>query len=187
MSSRQSLAAVGEASFARSERVSAELLSLTYGSVVRQLLADYESVPEVNKQLDEMGYNVGVRIIDDFLAKSRAPSCGSFNDTADTLAKVAFRMFLGVAAHVTDWDADRTTFTVAFDDNPLSEFAVLPPEHGGLWFSNVLCGVIRGALEMVNMKVDAKFIKCKLRGDETHEIRVALLETLTEKPPKGED
>ncbi len=43
-------------------------------------------------------------------------------------------------------------FTLALDENPLAEFVELPEEvlEGGLWFSNVLCGVIRGALEMVS-------------------------------------
>lgn len=69
--SRQSLQALGEQSFARCDRVSAELLTLTYGSFVRQLLLDYEDVADVNAQLDTMGYNIGVRLVDDFLAKSK--------------------------------------------------------------------------------------------------------------------
>lgn len=32
----------------------AEIFTLTYGSMVRQLIADYEDVGEVNKQLDKM-------------------------------------------------------------------------------------------------------------------------------------
>jgi trafficking protein particle complex subunit 3 len=42
-------------------------------------------------------------------------------------------------------------FTLTLDENPLTEFVELPEEsiEGGLWFSNVLCGVLRGALEMV--------------------------------------
>jgi hypothetical protein len=44
-------------------------------------------------------------------------------------------------------------FYLTFDENPLAEFAELPPDarEGGLWFSNVLCGVVRGALEMVSL------------------------------------
>lgn len=44
------------------------------------------------------------------------------------------------------------SFSLTFDENPLAEFVELPEEalEGGLWFSNVLCGVIRGALEMVS-------------------------------------
>ena len=48
-----------------------------------------------------------------------------------------------------------TYFTLTLDDNPLAEFVELPDEalEGGLWFSNVLCGVLRGALEMVRSKL----------------------------------
>ena len=43
------------------------------------------------------------------------------------------------------------SFTLIFDENPLTEFVELPNDalEGGLWYSNVLCGVLRGALEMV--------------------------------------
>ena len=43
-------------------------------------------------------------------------------------------------------------FSLIFDENPLTEFVELP-EDGNmdeLWYSNILCGVLRGALEMVN-------------------------------------
>lgn len=45
-----------------------------------------------------------------------------------------------------------SSFTLTLDENPLAEFVELPEEvlEGGLWFSNILCGVIRGALEMVS-------------------------------------
>lgn len=178
--SRPSLQALGEASFARSEHVSAELLALTYGSFVRQLLQDYETPADVNAQLESIGYNMGVRLVDDFLAKSKINQCSNFSETAQVIAKVAFKMFLGVSANVASWSQDKKTFGIVFDDNPLAEFAELPEECAGLWYSNVLCGVIRGALEMVNMKVECKFEKCRLRGDECNEIRVNLHEILAE-------
>jgi len=51
-------------------------------------------------------------------------------------------------------------FTLTLDENPLAEFVELPEEalEGGLWFSNILCGVIRGALEMVSNIPIACFI-----------------------------
>lgn len=185
--SRPSLQALGDASFARCDRVSAELLALTYGSFVRQLLQDYEDPTDVNRQLDTVGYNMGVRLVEDFLAKSKINHCSNFTETADVIAKVAFKMFLGVSATVGPWSQDKKTFTLVFDDNPLAEFAELPDNCKTLWYSNVLCGVIRGALEMVNMKVESKFVKCRLRGDERNEIKVSLHEILVEQPPKGDD
>lgn len=92
-----------------------------------------------------------MRLVDDFLAKSKAPPCASFADTADVVAKVAFKMFLGVPALVGSWSSDRRTFSLVFTDNPLAEFTELPEKWGGVWYSNVLCGVIKGALEMVSL------------------------------------
>ena len=44
-------------------KISFELFTLTYGSFVSQLLKDYESVGEVNKQLEQIGHNMGVRMV----------------------------------------------------------------------------------------------------------------------------
>jgi len=99
----------------------AEIFTLTYGSMVRQLTADLEDIPAVNKQLDDMyafpafsstlapihrcvcaqalvkqpcdlrggrGYNIGIRLIDEFLAKSKTGKCGDFRETVDRVAKV---------------------------------------------------------------------------------------------------
>lgn len=54
-----------------------------------------------------------------------------------------------------------SSFTLTFDENPLAEFVELPEEalEGGLWFSNVLCGVLRGALEMVRDRVRVQTIQ----------------------------
>lgn len=57
--SKASLSKLGDAAFERTDKVSAELLALTYGSFVRQLLIDYEDAEEVNAQLARMGYNIG--------------------------------------------------------------------------------------------------------------------------------
>ena len=77
------------------DKVNAELVTLTYGTIVQQLCTDYENdYIEVNNQLDKMGYNIGMRLIEDFLAKSNTGRCGNFKDTAETISKVASRDFL---------------------------------------------------------------------------------------------
>jgi hypothetical protein len=74
----------------RVDKVSAELVTLTYGTIVAQLCKDYEyNYPEVNKQLEKMGYNIGIRLIEDFLAKSSAPTCTNFREVAEMISKVA--------------------------------------------------------------------------------------------------
>ena len=79
----------------RVEKVNAELVTLTYGTVVSQLCADYDNdYAQVNQQLDKMGYNIGMRLIEDFLAKSNTARCGNFRDTAEMISKVGVSMVI---------------------------------------------------------------------------------------------
>ncbi|ESK94603.1 bet3 family protein [Moniliophthora roreri MCA 2997] len=191
----------------RAEKVNAELFALTYGALVVQLIQDYEDYSEVNKQLEKMGYNIGTRLIEDFLAKSGLGRCSDFREVGEVVSKVGFKSFLNITpsiSHSTTPAANSgrpvstgsappansgSFFTLTFDENPLAEFVELPDEalEGGLWFSNVLCGVIRGALEMVQMQVKAEFLSDVLRGDETTEMRVTLIKQLEEEVPVGDD
>lgn len=67
----------------------AELVTLTYGSIVAQLCKDMEGdYLEVNKQLEKMGYNIGLRLIEDFLAKTNMGKCANFRETAESISKV---------------------------------------------------------------------------------------------------
>lgn len=147
------------------------------GLLQKLKVQDYEDYGEVNKQLDKMwasssrrlkahvrGHNIGTRLIEDFLARTGLQKCSSFAETAEVVSKVraiyatadqnssqvAFKTFLNITPTVTA--PSPSEFILTLEENPLSEFAELPRDakEGGLWFSNVLCGVIRGALEMVN-------------------------------------
>eukprot|EP00163_Fabomonas_tropica_P034268 TRINITY_DN9404_c0_g1_i1.p1 TRINITY_DN9404_c0_g1~~TRINITY_DN9404_c0_g1_i1.p1 ORF type:complete len:187 (+),score=27.12 TRINITY_DN9404_c0_g1_i1:118-678(+) len=175
----------GEVAFSKMEKINSELFTLTYGAVVSQLLKDYEDVAEVNKQLEKMGYNIGVRLIDEFLSKSNTTNCADFKDTAEAIAKVGFKMFLGVTASVGSWSSDNSEFSLFIPENPLADFIELPDHLSDLWYSNILCGVIRGALEMVQMKVECKFVRDQLRDDDGNEIRVILKEMMREELIEG--
>ena len=138
-----------------------------------------------------------MRLVDEFLAKSGVANCPNFKETAEVVAKVAFKMFLGVNVDVSQWNAEGDACSLVLYENPLTgtegyvmvtrlfwvasfdyfwiviaEFVELPPSaYGVLWYSNVLCGVLRGALEMVQMRVEAHFVKDVLQGDDVSEIR----------------
>lgn len=154
----------------------------------------------VNEQLHRMGHNIGewamklcrnsfsiyqliamfqciflgVRLIDDFLAKSGVDNCSNFRETADVISKVAFKMFLGITPEVVNWNKENTAFSLVFVDNPLVDFVELPPQYMELSYCNLLCGIIVGALEMVQLQVGCTFVKDVLRGDDGTELRVEL-------------
>eukprot|EP01064_Diplonema_japonicum_P006409 TRINITY_DN1425_c2_g3_i1.p1 TRINITY_DN1425_c2_g3~~TRINITY_DN1425_c2_g3_i1.p1 ORF type:complete len:188 (+),score=40.39 TRINITY_DN1425_c2_g3_i1:55-618(+) len=187
MQARTQLAKQGERAFEKMTKINAELFVITYGSLVTQLLEDTGGcVEEVNTQLEMMGYKIGVRLIDEYLAKANT-SCRTFKDTAEAIAKVGFKMFLGISAQVNNWAENGEEYSITLDENPLTTFAELPAKYQGLWFSNVLCGVIRGALEMVTWRVEAVFVKDVLRGDECTEIRITLLERLKDEFKQDDD
>jgi len=66
--------------------------------------------------------------------------------------QIGFKIFLNVTPTVTNWTSDNKQFSLIFEDNPLADFVELPDDgraQDELWYSNILCGVLRGALEMV--------------------------------------
>lgn len=169
------------------ERINAEIFTLTYGSIVRQLLTDLEDVDAVNKELDKMGYNIGTRLIDEFLAKTNTQRCLDFRDAADKVAKAGFKMFLGVTAAATNWTSDGSACSIVLEENPLADFVELPEAYTGLVYCNILCGVIRGALEMVGILVECHFVRDMLKGDDAFEIRLKLMEQRPEDFPFKDD
>lgn len=134
------------------------MLTLTYGALVTQILRDFENVDDVNKQLERIGYNMGVRLIEDFLSRTAATRCLDMRETADKV-QMAFRMYLNVQPSISNWTAANDEFSLVFDNNPLAEFVELPSDITNLRYSNILCGCIRGALEMVQLEVQSWFVQ----------------------------
>ena len=184
MADRARFARAGEAAFNKSEKISSELFTLTYGAVVMQLVADYEDVREVNAQLFQLGRRMGQRLVDELFAKAGpalGTRCADFRDSAEVVAKTGFRMFLGIGVDVAGWNAEGTACSLVFaHGNPLTNFVELPADKGELKYCNVLCGVVQGALEMVKMNVKCDIVSDTLKGAETDEIRLELLNMIDE-------
>ncbi|XP_075056744.1 trafficking protein particle complex subunit 3-like protein isoform X1 [Mixophyes fleayi] len=172
-------------SSASAHNISRDLFVLTHGALVAQLCKDYDSDEEVNKYLDTMGYNIGVRIIEDFLANSGIKKCRSYSETVDIIAKVAFKMYLGITPSTIGGNAGGNEFSLILDKNPLSEFVEeLPTGRSSLNYCNLLSGVIRGALEMIHLPADVTFVQDRLKGDDVTEIGITFLRKTDEKKTK---
>lgn len=185
--------AIGEEVWrSKTDKINLELFTLMYGSIVVQLCEDFANdYTKVNQQLDKMGYSIGLRLIEEALAKTQLRRCQNFRDTAEAVARVGFKMFLNVIPQVSNWSADNKQFSLIFaeNSNPLAEFVELSDDQIAqkLWYSNVLCGVLRGALEMVQMSVETEFVSDQLHGAPVTEISVRLVRILEDEVPPGED
>ncbi|KAL7722557.1 Trafficking protein particle complex subunit [Entamoeba marina] len=174
----------GDSVWADMKKINSELLTMTYGGIVIQLLKENEyDAEKVNKLLEEMGYNIGVRIIEEYLAKVEEKAltkCTSFKDVIESLAFVGFKMFMGVPAEC--YEVSEKQWKLSIPNNILAEFVELPPKlKEKLWYSNIYCGVIRGALEMLKYKVECKFTGDMLKGNVSTEIDITLVDVLEQK------
>lgn len=168
------------------KKINSELLVLSYGSLVSQILRDYENVEDVNKQLERIGYNMGVRLIEDFLSRTLSSRCFDFRETAEKV-QLAFRLYLNVQCSLSHWSPAGDEVSLVFEQNPLTEFVELPSELSNLKYSAILCGCIRGALEMVQLEVQCWFVQDQLKGDVTTELRVKCIRRLEDAVPAGDE
>lgn len=151
-----------------------------------QLLKDYDNVEDVNKQLDRMGYNIGIRLIEDFLARTQSTRCYDFKETAEKIQQ-GFRIYLGISPNITNWSPSGDEFSLIFETNPMLEFVELPDNCTNLKYCNVLTGALRGACEMVQLDITSKFTQDQLKGDNVTELRVKFIKTIQDAIPAGED
>lgn len=168
------------------KKVSGELFALTYGGLVSTLLKDYENVDDVNKQLERMGYNIGVRLVEDFLSRTNGNKCTDFRDTSEKI-QLAFKLFLNISPTVASWSPTSDEFSLIFDTNPVAEFVELPDNCYNLRYANILAGAIRGALEMVHIEVRCWFVQDTLKGDNVTELRVKFVRKIEDSVPPGDD
>ena len=105
-------------------------------------------------------------------------------------AQIGFKIFLNTTPFITNWTSDGKQFSLVFEELPLADFVELPDDgraQDELWYSNILCGVLRGALEMVQVQVEAHFISDVLRGNDTTEMRISLIRYIDDELPPEDD
>ena len=71
-----------------------------------------------------------------------------------------------------NWSPKCDEFSLILDQNPLVDFVELPEDHPELLYSNIICGVVRGALEMVRKGGREGGRERGLRGSHTESVHV---------------
>ena len=127
-------------------------------------------------------------------SNNAADSCKTFREVMENVAFVGFRMFLNARCRLVDWSSNSSSngssgntpttndnstsnmnsnsssshesVTLAIEDLSLADFVELPEKYtNSLSYCEVVCGVVEGALESVNVRVKVHFVKDGLRSD----------------------
>ena len=86
-----------------------------------------------------------------------------------------------------DPNSNNARVSQVLSENPLTDFVELPEKLQPLSYCSLLCGVIRGALEQISMKVECEISKDPLKGDERFELHMRLVEYVNEEYPFKDD
>lgn len=196
------LKGIGDDLWKKSEKINSEVYSLVYGCYVQQILqkevVDRETVSlamdTVHQRLDKLGYHMGTRLVDDFYARCLTQSpltvsleqpCKNLKEAMTVISKVACKMYFGISAKLSDWKEDETQVTLSLEkaQNALiQDIGIVFPalcdilensnEKDDFYYCQMYCGLLRGALEMVQIPVTCQLLKSDQPG--TMEIRISL-------------
>lgn len=57
-----------------------------------------------------------MRAVEELLVKANISTCENFKESAQVIAKIGFKMFLGINADATNWSPDGKAFTLVSVD-----------------------------------------------------------------------
>ena len=162
-----------------------ELLSFLYGGLIVRLYKDLNDPEEINKKVEQIGFSMGQRLIDDVLVKLGKLQELPKKNFIDQIVGQIFTSFLGIPDYnfqkTKDGENDCNEYEITFKTNPLNLFVELPEKLKTLWYSNLICGIIRGAFDVIFIEVETHFEKDTLRGDNINLIKFTIKQFIEEK------
>lgn len=98
-------------------------------------------------------------------------------------------MFLNTTPTLSNWSQDGTEFSLVCDEAIFGENIEIPDylAKGGLQYHSLLVGVIKGALEMIQIKVDCSVVRCPLlNAGGPLEVRIKFLKLIEDEIPPAD-
>ena len=161
------------------KNIKVELLTFMYGTLLVRLTKDIKDINELNKKIELIGYDIGKRLVDDLIDDFQRVDQSDQNKLMEELICQLAQHYLGIIGNYNQ--VGENEFHLKFNQNPISLYVELPESLEGLCYSNIICGIMRGMLEITGFEVKCEFIKDKMKGDDINDIKITLVKYIEER------
>ena len=161
------------------KNIKVELLTFMYGTLLVRLTKDIKDINELNKRIELIGYDIGKRLVDDLIDDFQRVDQSDQNKLMEKLICQLAQHYLGIIGNYNQ--VGENEFHLKFNQNPISLYVELPESLEGLCYSNIICGIMRGMLEITGFEVKCEFIKDKMKGDDINDIKITLIKYIEER------
>ena len=161
------------------KNIKVELLTFMYGTLLVRLTKDIKDINELNKKIELIGYDIGKRLVDDLIDDFQRVDQSDQNKLMEKLICQLAQYYLGIIGNYSQ--TGEKEFHLIFTENPISLYVELPESLEGLCYSNVICGIMRGMLEICGYEVKCEFVKDKIKGDDNNDMKITLVKYIEER------
>ena len=169
-----------DAIFMEKKQNKVELLTFMYGSLLVRLTKDIKDINELNKKIESIGYEMGKRLVDDLIDDfQRGLDVSDLNKLMEKLIIQLAQYYLGILGSFNQ--VSEKEYYLIFPENPIIFYVELPESLDGLCYSNIICGILRGMLEISGFEIQCEFVKDKMKGDEVNDLKITLVKYIEER------
>ena len=168
------------------KQIKVDLLTFMYGSLLVRLTKDIKDINELNKKIELIGYDIGKRLVDDLIDDfQRNLDMSDQNKLMEKLICQLTQYYLGIIGKYNQ--TSEKEFHLVFPENPISSYVELPESLEGLCYPNIICGILRGMMEISGFEIQCEFVKDKMKGDDINDLKITLVKLIEERFIDDED
>ncbi len=148
----------------KTEKVSKVLFQASYRELMNLLMSTSESIEEINRKMNDIGFRVGETLLMDYADKIRQHAV-SFDQFAKTL-QLAYKVNSGQEFTSIFISDDKRTIKFTDDNCPICQGVVIG-DMPGLQYCAIVSGVFNAVMKLRGFSADSYQESCKALGDNT--------------------
>ena len=168
-----------ENSYLERKQIKIDLITFMYGGLLVRLTKDIKDISELNTKIENIGYNIGKRLVDDLIDDFQRVDTSDQNKLMEKLICQLAQYYLGIIGNYSQ--TGEKEFHLIFTENPISLYVELPESLEGLCYSNIICGILRGMLEISGFEIKCELVKDKMKGDDINDLKITLVKYIEER------